>query len=60
MFQAYLPPLGDRAGVPQLGLRMAQDLGPKVFARQSLALRDRPDQQATLTAFEGPALVLMG
>ncbi|HRK24922.1 MAG TPA: alpha/beta hydrolase [Beijerinckiaceae bacterium] len=28
--------------------------------RQSRALRDRPDQSATLRAFKGPALVLMG
>ena len=39
---------------------MALSLGPEVFARQSRALRDRPDQQATLAASTGPALVLMG
>jgi pimeloyl-ACP methyl ester carboxylesterase len=31
-----------------------------VFAHQSRALRDRPDQTATLAAFRGPALVLTG
>jgi pimeloyl-ACP methyl ester carboxylesterase len=41
-------------------MAMALDLGPQVFARQSRALRDRSDQQATLAAFTGPALVLMG
>jgi pimeloyl-ACP methyl ester carboxylesterase len=39
---------------------MALALGPQVFAQQSRALRDRPDQQATLADFTGPALVLMG
>ena len=39
---------------------MALALGPDVFARQSAALRDRPDQTATLAGFKGPALVLMG
>ncbi|MCW1920398.1 alpha/beta hydrolase [Rhodobacter sp. KR11] len=43
-----------------LCLQMALDLGPRVFAEQSLALRDRRDQQATLAAYPGPALVLMG
>lgn len=32
----------------------------ETFARQSRALRDRPDQRATLAAYKGPALVLMG
>lgn len=39
---------------------MALSLGPDVFARQTRALRDRPDQTATLAAYRGPALVLMG
>lgn len=43
-----------------LCLNMALTLGPQVYARQSLALRDRPDQTATLAAYKGPALVLMG
>jgi pimeloyl-ACP methyl ester carboxylesterase len=43
-----------------LCLDMALALGPEVFHRQSVALRDRPDQTATLAAFKGPALVLMG
>lgn len=43
-----------------LCLQMALDLGPQVFAAQSLALRDRRDQQATLRAYTGETLVLMG
>ncbi|QYK42668.1 MAG: alpha/beta fold hydrolase [Paracoccaceae bacterium] len=43
-----------------LCLDMALALGPQVFARQSQALATRPDQTATLAAFRGPALVLMG
>jgi pimeloyl-ACP methyl ester carboxylesterase len=43
-----------------LCLDMAVALGPEVFRRQSVALRDRPDQTATLAGFMGPALVLMG
>lgn len=43
-----------------LCMAMALDLGPKVFAHQSYALRDRVDRQAALAAFTGPALVLMG
>ncbi|WP_417524436.1 alpha/beta fold hydrolase [Marinovum sp.] len=41
-------------------MEMALDLGPEVFIRQSMALRDRPDQSDTLRGFEGPALVLCG
>ena len=43
-----------------LCLNMALTLGPQVYARQSRALQNRPDQTATLAAFTGPALVLMG
>ena len=50
---------GQRA-VLDLCMDMALSLGPQVFARQSRALRDRPDQQPTLAAYCGPALVLMG
>lgn len=41
-------------------LDMAVDLGPEVFARQSKALRTRPDQSETLCAALVPALVLCG
>jgi pimeloyl-ACP methyl ester carboxylesterase len=56
----YLAPGPDRGPILDLCLDMALALGPEVFARQSRALRDRPDQTATLAAFRGPALVLMG
>lgn len=56
----YLAPGPDQAAVLDLCMQMALDLGPEVFARQSNALRDRPDQQATLSAYRGPALVLTG
>jgi pimeloyl-ACP methyl ester carboxylesterase len=56
----YLAPGPGKAAILDLCMDMALGLGPEVFARQSLALRDRPDQQATLATFRGPALVLMG
>jgi pimeloyl-ACP methyl ester carboxylesterase len=56
----YLCPGPNKAAILDLCMDMALSLGPQVFARQSRALRDRPDQQATLAAFKGPALVLMG
>jgi pimeloyl-ACP methyl ester carboxylesterase len=56
----YLAPGPRNAAVLDLCLDMALGLGPEVFARQSRALKDRPDQQATLAAFARPALVLMG
>ncbi|MEJ1161749.1 alpha/beta fold hydrolase [Prosthecomicrobium sp. N25] len=56
----YLAPGPGKTPILDLCLEMALGLGPAVFARQSRALRDRPDQQATLAAFRGPALVLMG
>lgn len=39
---------------------MAAALGPDIFERQSLALRDRSDQSASLSAYRGPSLVLCG
>lgn len=39
---------------------MAMDLGPEVFIRQSVALRDRDDQTAALKAYRGQTLVLCG
>ena len=56
----YLFPGPDRDAVLDLCMDMAMSLGPEVFSRQSGALRNRGDQQATLAAFKGPALVLMG
>jgi pimeloyl-ACP methyl ester carboxylesterase len=54
--------LHDPGNTPVLDLclEMALALGPEVFRRQSLALRDRADRQAALAAYPGSALVLMG
>ena len=41
-------------------LDMALDLGPEVFRRQSIALRDRVDSVPTLATIDCPALVLCG
>ena len=49
-----------KAAILDLCMDMALILGPEIFARQSRALRDRPDQTQTLAAFKGPALVVMG
>ena len=49
-----------RPDLATLCLDMALDLGVETYVRQSRALRDRPDQTATLNAFKGPTLVLMG
>ncbi len=43
-----------------LCMDMALSLGPKVFVNQSRALASRRDQQATLSAYRGPSLILMG
>lgn len=56
----YLAAGPGKAALLDLCMDMALGLGAQVFATQSQALRDRPDQQATLAAFSGPALVLMG
>jgi pimeloyl-ACP methyl ester carboxylesterase len=56
----YLAPGPRKNHILDLCMAMALGLGPGVFMRQSVALRDRPDQSATLAAFKGPALVLMG
>lgn len=50
----------DDPALNRLMVDMAMELGPDVFTRQSLALRDRPDQTETLRTFAGPALVLCG
>jgi pimeloyl-ACP methyl ester carboxylesterase len=41
-------------------LGMARDLGPDVFHRQSLALRDRQDSVPTLATIDCPVLVMCG
>jgi pimeloyl-ACP methyl ester carboxylesterase len=56
----YLADGPRRGDILDLCMAMALDLGPDAFERQSRALASRPDQQDTLRAFRGPALVLMG
>ncbi len=57
----YLGPARrDDAALLDLLLAMGLDLGPDVFERQSLALRDRPDSTEALRAYPGPSLVLCG
>jgi pimeloyl-ACP methyl ester carboxylesterase len=56
----YLADTPHRAEILDLCMAMARDLGPETFADQSRALATRADQTATLAAFKGPALVLMG
>ncbi len=56
----YLADGPNRTPILDLCMDMALGLGPDVFARQSRALAGRPDQQETLRAWRGPALVLMG
>lgn len=55
--------LADRqAGqvIEDLCLQMALDMGDACFLNQSLALRDRPDQQAVLQQVDIPTLILCG
>ncbi len=56
----YLTDTPNRQVVLDLCMEMAMALGPDVFLNQSTALRDRPDQCATLQGFNGPSLVLCG
>ena len=56
----YVADTPRRAEILDLCMTMALVLGPEIFAAQSRALAGRPDQSATLAAFQGPALVLMG
>ncbi len=56
----YLAEGSRRARVLDLCMDMALGLGPEVFCRQSVALRDRLDQTQTLQRFTGLSLVLCG
>ena len=56
----YLIPGPGQSAILDLCMEMALTLGPAAFMSQSRALASRPDQQDTLKAFKGPALVLMG
>jgi pimeloyl-ACP methyl ester carboxylesterase len=56
----YLADGPHRSDVLDLCMEMALDLGPEVFVRQSVALRDRPDQKQTLQNWNKPTLILTG
>lgn len=56
----YLADGPHRTDVLDLCMEMALGLGPQVFARQSIALRDRPDQKQTLENWRKPTLILTG
>lgn len=56
----YLAHGPGRQEVLDLCMEMALDLGPAAFINQSLALRDRPDQQDSLRAIRVPTLILCG
>jgi pimeloyl-ACP methyl ester carboxylesterase len=56
----YLAEGPGKAAILDLCMEMALALGPEVFVRQSLALRDRADRQEALRALDVPALVLCG
>jgi pimeloyl-ACP methyl ester carboxylesterase len=60
MIPNYWPRGMSDAAISRLCLDMALSLGPRTFAHQSRALRDRPDQTRTLAGFKGPTLILMG
>ncbi|STO98429.1 alpha/beta fold hydrolase [Grimontia hollisae] len=49
-----------RPDIEALCLSMASDLGETCFINQSLALRNRPDQQETLKHVRIPTMILMG
>lgn len=56
----YLADGPDRARILDLCTKMALDLGPVVFERQSRALQRRPDRQQALREVRVPTLVLCG
>ena len=56
----YLADGPSRGDVLVLWMEMARWLGGEVFARQSVALRDRPDQKQTIENWNKPTLVLTG
>ncbi|MFD2178042.1 alpha/beta fold hydrolase [Veronia pacifica] len=60
MIPKYLHQGFPRPEIDQLCVEMARTLGDQVFINQSLALRDRPDQQDTLAKVRVPTLILMG
>lgn len=56
----YLANGPQRAGILDLCMDMALALGVDAFVRQSVALRDRPDQCDTLRRVKVPTLVICG
>ncbi len=60
MKPSYLTDGPHRNAILDLCMAMAEGLGAEVFCRQSIALRDRPDQCNTLQQYSGPTLILCG
>lgn len=56
----YTTPGPRRSAIETLAIDMALGFGPAAFARQSRALRDRPDQIDMLARLRLPGLVLCG
>ncbi len=56
----YLVDGPRKRAILDLCMTMAEDLGPTVFADQSLALAARPDQSRTLQSLTIPTLILCG
>ncbi len=56
----YLADGPKNKSVLRLCMEMALALGPEVFIRQSIALRDRPDHRKTLRSVRVPTLILCG
>ena len=56
----YLTDGPNTGAILDLCMAMAEALGPEAFCQQSIALRDRPDQCATLETYDRPALILCG
>lgn len=56
----HLQDSAQRVRILDLCIEMALDLGPDVFVRQSLAIKNRPDQRKTLKTIGVPTLILMG
>lgn len=56
----YLADGPRKQAVMDLCMEMAMALGPEVFVRQSIALRDRRDRQQVLSEVRVPTLILCG
>jgi len=60
MKPSYFTHRADNADLLYLTMAMATELGPDAFIAQSLALRDRPDYEATLRHVTCSTLILCG